>query len=211
MQKTVGIVGAGRIGSSLGALAGDGGWRVVFFDSQVDAVANAPVPVQDARQVTSLAELAAASEIVVLAVPFGAADGLDYAALDGMIVVDPMNYWPATDGVIEQLRCYQGSTTALVASRNPTMRVIKTLNHFAWRDLIADARSVDVPHRRAVVVAGDDEAARARVAELVSDMGFAPVEALAAIEPYLQPGAELFGVRLSAGELAARVSDLLRD
>lgn len=208
MKKTVGIVGAGRIGSSLGALASDAGWRVQFFDVLPDAVANAPVTLGDnATQASSFAGLVTANDLIILAVPFSESARLDYSLLSDKIVVDAMNYWPAIDGVAPDSQ--SAATTRQLAARNPRMRLIKTFNHFAWHELISDARSASVSQRRAMVVAGDDQQARTQVAGLVSDIGFDPVLAPAVLEPMLQPGGELFGVRMTAAELGAKVDELL--
>jgi glycerol-3-phosphate dehydrogenase (NAD(P)+) len=58
MSRNLGIVGFGRIGSALGQLFTDNGWRVEYFD---------PDPAK--RTVESLKELAQKSEFIIIAAP----------------------------------------------------------------------------------------------------------------------------------------------
>ena len=61
--KTLGIIGYGHIGTQIGVLAEQMGMRVVFRDIE------AKLPLGNAREVTSLDELLATSDVVTLHVP----------------------------------------------------------------------------------------------------------------------------------------------
>ena len=58
--KTLGIIGYGHIGTQIGVLAEQMGMRVVFRDIE------AKLPLGNAREVTSLDELLATSDVVTL-------------------------------------------------------------------------------------------------------------------------------------------------
>ena len=132
---TLGIVGAGKLGRAIGGSAADGGWRVLFHDAAVteplrtELASSAPT-----ARLTGLAELASQADLIVLAVPFGAADGLDYTLFDGKIVLDAMNHWAPVDGEMPELAAYPQGTSALVAGRGPGMRMVKSLNHLSYHD-----------------------------------------------------------------------------
>ncbi|MDO4637610.1 MAG: phosphoglycerate dehydrogenase [Lautropia sp.] len=61
--KTLGIIGYGHIGTQIGVLAEQLGMRVVFYDVETQ------LPLGNARQLSSLDELLAASDVVSLHVP----------------------------------------------------------------------------------------------------------------------------------------------
>ena len=149
----------------------------------------------------SLPELVARADIVMLAVPFGLSGQLDYSLLDGKVVLDPMNNWPAVDGDVAELHGWTGSTTALIAARNPKMRIVKTLNHLGYNDYAADARSREVANRRAVAVAADDPGAGELVAQLVDDIGFDPVPVGLDKAKLLEPDGPVFGRWLDAASM----------
>lgn len=199
MSGVLGIIGAGKLGTTIGQAASDAGWQVLMCDvapaEMVAMIVRSRVP---SASLVSLPELAAHSDIVMLAVPFGLSDQLDYSLLDDKVVLDPMNHWPAVDGDVPALHGWTGSTTGLVASRNPRMRIVKSLNHLSYNDYTADARSHEVPNRRAIAVASDDPAAQELVAQLVDDVGFEPVLVRMDRARMLEPNGVAFGKWLDA-------------
>lgn len=202
MNRVLGIIGAGKLGTTIGQAASDAGWQVIMHDTAppelVEMIVETMVP--DAELVT-LAELAERAEIVMLAVPFGLSDRIDYAQLDGKVVLDPMNHWPAIDGQVAALDDWTGSTSELIASRNPRMRLVKSLNHLGYHDFTADARSPEAPNRRAVAVAADDPAAQELVGSLVNEIGFEPVPVPFDRAKLLEPEGPIFGQWMDADTL----------
>lgn len=205
MSGVLGIIGAGKLGTTIGRAAADAGWQVLMHDTAAMAEMIVETMVPDAHLVP-LAELVDRSDIVMLAVPFGLSGQLDYPLLSGKIVLDPMNHWPAVDGDVPALAGWTSSTTELLATRNPAMRLVKSLNHLGYHDYTGDARSGEVPHRRAVAVASDDQAAGQRVAQLVDDIGFDPVLVPLNRSKLLEPGGPVFGVWLDAPSLGEILS-----
>jgi len=177
VSKVLGIVGAGKLGTTIGRLAADAGWQVLVSSGH-------PSPMQELIVSTMVPSARMAgwdalvhdADIVLLAIPFGKSDAIDYASLSGKVVIDPMNHWQAVDGQVDALDGRTGSTSEIVRLRNPAMRLVKTLNHLSYTDMVADARSFPAPDRRAVAVASDDPGARTLAASLVDDLGFDPVE-----------------------------------
>ena len=194
MDRVLGIVGAGKLGTTLGLAASDADWQVLMCDiAPAEVVAMIVETMVPQAQLVSLPELVARADIVMLAVPFGLSGQLDYSLLDGKVVLDPTNHWPAVDGPVPELDHWNGSTSALLASRNPRMRLVKSLNHLSYHDFTSDARSAGVHPRRAVAVASDDPAARQAVAELVDDIGFDPVQVPFDRAKLLEPDGPVFG------------------
>lgn len=200
----MGIIGAGKVGTTLARLALRAGWRVVLSGSPRQPMQALIVEtlVPGARLLPE-ADVVAASDLVVLAVPFGRSDSVDVAALSGKVVVDAMNYWYPVDGALPDVDAFDGSTAEYTRARNPRMRVVKSLNHLGYHDMETDARPAGDPHRRAVAVASDDPDARALVARFVDDLGFDPVLLTLADGVHLEEGGPVFGVPMSEQQLVA--------
>ena len=192
-MSTLGVIGAGKLGTAIARLGLDGGYRVLLSGSARQPLLNLVIEtVAPGATLVSESELVAQSDIVILAIPFGNLDAVNFEALDGKIVVDAMNAWDAAGGHPDQE--WNGPTTALVQARNPAMRLVKSLNHIGYTDLVTDARPAGHPLRRAVGVVSDDDAARRQVAALVDTIGFDPVEADATAFGALEPDSPIFGV-----------------
>lgn len=203
MTGVLGIIGAGKVGTTIGRLASDAGWQVLITDASDDPLLGLTVStlVPEAR-LTDMDEVTSASDIVLLAIPLGASEQLDYSLLDDRIVIDAMNHWEPVDGSVAALDAWQGSTSSLVASRNPRMRLVKTLNHLGYHEMTSDARSPEVAERRAVAIATDDAEAGREVAALVSDLGFDPLVVPFDRATLLEPEGPVFGKWIDRGTLS---------
>lgn len=210
-MSTLGILGAGKLGTTIGRLAAGAGWTVLLSDASADPML--PLIVSTMIPGATLVEpdeLAGGSDVVVLALPFAHVPELDVAALSGRVVVDATNPW-STDGTLPGAAAGSATSSDFVASLNPAMRVVRSLNHLAYADLAALALPAGHPMRRAIAVASDDAGARAAVAALVDDLGFDPVPRGWDEVPALAPDAPLFGAPLSAAELAAALDAAARN
>src|SRR5262252_627700 len=117
---------------------------------------------------------------------------VDPGLLAGKLVVDAMNYWPASDG---ELAAFEGGgSSEIVARRLAGSAVVKALNHIGYHELEDRARPAGAPDRRATGLAGDDRAAVAAVADLTDRIGYDPVRLGGLPEGrVLQPGGPVFG------------------
>jgi hypothetical protein len=116
--------------------------------------------------------------------------------LGGKVVVDAMNYWPASDGVLKAFE--QDGSSEIVARRLAGSTVVKALNPIGYHELEDRARPAGAPDRRAAGVAGDDPAAAATIAQMVDRIGYDPVR-LGSLRAgrVLQPGGPVFGAVLA--------------
>lgn len=207
-MTTLGFIGAGNIGSQLARLAVANGHQVVLSNSRgpetlVDLVAE----LGDAARAGTPAEAAAAGDLVVVTTPLAAVAEYPVAELDGKIVIDTNNYYPQRDGHIAELDDETTTTAELTQRRLPGSRVVKAFNHILAAQLTTDGAPAGTPGRRALIVAGDDAAARAQVAALIDGFGFDVVDLGPLAEGWrIQRDTPGYGVRRTAAELEADVA-----
>ena len=203
----IGIIGAGRVGSTLARKLAGIGHEVAIANSRgpetlKDLVSQISGPI---RAVTAQ-EAARYGQLVVVAIPFGRINELPVADLRDKVVVDACNYFPERDGHDPELD--EDRTTSSEKLRALTgADLVKAFNAIHWENLRDRGRPKGDPARLAIPLSGDDEEAKAVVAGLIRDLGFDPVDA-----GYLgrggrrhQPGATAFAAGLSAAELDALV------
>jgi predicted dinucleotide-binding enzyme len=199
----LGIVGAGKLGTTVARLAIAAGYDVAISGSgpAQDIALTVEVLAPGARAVTT-EEAVRHADIVVLAVPTHRFRELSPDVFAGRILVDAMNYWPPIDGDDEDLAGAPDGTSALVQGRFASARVVKSLNQLGYHELDELGRPAGAPDRVAVGVAGDDPDAVRAVMALVDRLGFDPVDAGPLADgAVLAPDGSPFAVTYDAGEL----------
>lgn len=203
----IGIVGSGRIGSTLARLLARTGHEVVIANSRGPAsLTELVAEIGGGTRAGTVAEAAEHGELVVVAIPLKAIGSLPSAPFAGRIVVDANNYYPGRDGQVEALDRDETTSTELLAAQLPDARVVKAFNTMYFETL-GEAGDPDAPEEERLVIflAGDDDEAKATVAGLIRELGFAPLDtgSLAEGGRRQQPGAPVYGVDLRPEQAAA--------
>jgi predicted dinucleotide-binding enzyme len=199
----LGIVGAGKLGTTIARTAIAAGYDVAISGSGPadDIALTVDVLAPGARAVTTDAVVRHA-EIIFLAVPTHRFRELPHDLFDGKIVIDAMNYWQPVDGDDDELANAPHGTSVVVQARFPAARVVKSLNQLGYHELEENHRPRGAPDRVAVGVAGDDPDAVRAVMGLVDRLGFDAVDA-GPLEHglALQPDGSPYATTYSADEL----------
>ena len=166
------ILGAGRVGGALGRAWLAAGHDVRFGVPDPASGKYADLP---RGRLQPPAERRGA-EIVVLALPFGAAKGAIAALgdLSGATLIDCTNAVGPGDGGLRLLYGHDTSAAEQIAAMAPGASVFKALNQTGAENL-ADVQAF--AERPVMFVAGDDGAKKPSVLALVSDIGFEAVDA----------------------------------
>lgn len=200
--RKVGILGAGRVGTTLARLALAAGYEVSVATARSPAEIALLLEIMAPGAKPETAEaLVASSDIVVLAMPLSKYATLRPDLFAGKVVVDVMNYWPPVDGAMAEFEG-EASSSEIVQRHLPEALLVRSFNHMGYHEIEQEARPHGDPDRRALAVAGDDAKARALVATFIDRLGYDPVDAgpLAASRRF-GVGTPIFGAGFGHAEM----------
>lgn len=201
---TVAIIGTGNMGSGIARLYAAKGEKVAIGSRDPAKAAKLAQEIGAGAEGGGVAAAVKLADVVVLAVPYAqAADAIREAGgLAGKIVVDISN--PITEDYKALTVGHTTSAAEEIQKLAPEAKVVKAFNTIFAQLLPAEARE---GRSVQVFVAGDDEAAKKTVSELVAKGGFEAVESGPLSNArYLEPVGKInihFGFFLGWGTTAA--------
>lgn len=200
----LGVIGAGRVGGTIGELWVKAGHEVVFSARTMDEVNSllANLRLGPRARAGTPKEAAAFGEAVLVSVPYAALPqiGRDYAAeLKGKPVLDTCNPIENRDGPMAVEMRNKGTGVAS-AELLPGVRLVRAFNCVGWNSMRTEAHRAG--EKLAIPLAADDQAALKLAIGLVQDAGFEPVVVggLARAKEF-DVGSPVFGRALTAKEL----------
>lgn len=172
----IAIIGTGNVGSAIArGLIGKGHTVTLGARGPEDAPL-AALAKEVGAAVTFPAAAAAVADMVILALPWAVAEGAVKALGDlaGKIVVDCMNPLGLVGGALGLTLGHTTSGGEIVQGWVPGAHVVKTLNQVGAEIM---AQNDHLPQRPVMFMAGNEDAAKVRVAGLLRDLGFDPLDA----------------------------------
>ena len=202
-MSTIGLIGAGHIGSQVARLAVTHGYAVVISNSRgPETLADLVAELGPRARAATPAEAAAAGDIVVVTVPLKNYREVPVAPLAGKVVIDTNNYYPERDGQIPELDNESTTTSELLQAHLPSSRVVKAFNHIYASQITTDGRPAGSVDRRALAIAGDDPSAKKAVTRLLDEFGFDTVDLGPLSESWrIQRDTPGYGPRRNAAQL----------
>ncbi|MGH3248443.1 MAG: NADPH-dependent F420 reductase [Trebonia sp.] len=201
-MTTLGLIGSGRIGSTVARLAVDAGHDVVLSNSRgPETLRDLVAELGPRARAASGAEAAAAGDLVVVSVPVKAYPGLPAPALAGKTVIDTGNYYPERDGQVASLDSRELTDCEFLLRHAPGIQGVKAFNNIFFKHLLNLARPAGTADRTYLPIAGDSEAAKAAVTEFLDSIGYGAVDAGPLAEGWRQqPGTPVYGTPYGAFE-----------
>ncbi|HJZ75578.1 MAG TPA: NADPH-dependent F420 reductase [Vicinamibacterales bacterium] len=202
-MATIGLIGAGHIGSQVARLAVSHGYDVVISNSRgPDTLSDLVKELGPRARAGTPEEAARAGDVVVVSVPLKNYRQVPVEPLAGKVVIDTNNYYPQRDGHIPELDNESTTTAELLQTHLPSSKVVKAFNHIYAAQLTTDGRPAGTPNRRGLAIAGDDANAKRTVTHLLDDFGFDTVDAGPLKEGWrIQRDTPGYGPRRTADEL----------
>lgn len=202
-MTTIGIIGAGHIGSQIARKAVELGYHVVISNSRGPETLSVLVEELGARaRAATAAEAAAAGDFAVVTVPLKNYADIPVEPLAGKIVIDTNNYYWERDGHIPALDKGEATTSGLLQEHLPESKVAKGFNHIGAAQITTDGAPVGTENRRALATASDYPEAAELVTRLYDEFGFDTANIGLLEESWrVERDRPAYGVRQNAQEL----------
>ncbi|MFF1386212.1 NADPH-dependent F420 reductase [Arthrobacter sp. NPDC058288] len=207
-MTTIGIIGAGHIGSQIARKAAELGYEVVISNSRGPETLTALVAELGPRaRAATAAEAAAAGDFAVVTVPLKSIGDLPVQPLEGKIVIDTNNYYWERDGRFPELDSGQETTSGLLQKHLPTSKVAKGFNHIMAKEITSDGMPAGTEGRRALATASDYPEAAELVTRIYDEFGFDTVNVGPLAESWrVERDRPAYVVRQTAAELTENLA-----
>ncbi|GEK87790.1 NADPH-dependent F420 reductase [Microbacterium aerolatum] len=207
-MTTLGIIGAGHIGSQVARAAVAHGYDVVISNSRgPETLSDLVAELGPRARAATSAEAGAAGDVVVVTVPLHALSQVPVEPLAGKIVLDTNNYYYERDGHIEALDNGETTTSQMLQEHLPTSKVVKAFNHIRSGEITTDGAPAGAEDRRALATASDFDEAVEFVTSFYDELGFDTVNVGPLSESWrVERDRPAYVVRQNAAELTENLA-----
>lgn len=211
-MTTVGIIGAGFIGTALAKGLVERGYDVVISNSRgPETLADLVAELGTKASAGTAAEAARAGEWAIVTVPLKAVGELPVDELAGKIVLDTNNYYFERDGRISELDDKKTTTSEMVQRHLRNSKVAKAFNHIMAEDILTDGTPAGTPGRRALATASDFDDAAAFATKIYDEFGYDTVSTGPLSQSWrVERDQPAYVVRQDAAELEANLARATR-
>jgi len=205
----IGVIGAGHIGANAARLFVKAGHHVVISNSRGPQTLETLVEeLGDNATAGTVEQARDFGDIVFISIPLAKYTDLPTNGWEDKIAIDSNNYYPERDGNIAELDSGTTTSSELLLQHLAGARVVKGFNTI-WFEHLRSQGNLELPldERRAIFIAGDDSDAKAVVAKLIEEIGFAAVDTgfLAVGGRTQQPGTAIYNKELTSTEAAKAI------
>lgn len=199
MPKTIGILGAGKLGLALANLGAQAGYRVLIASTKpAEKIALSVSVLAPGAIAKNTAEVMTEAQTIILAIPLSKYQQLPAEALAGKLVIDAMNYWWEVDGKETEYSSIEQTSSERVQRYFSQSKVVKGFNHMGYHDIQEESlltrTAAQGTAKKAIAIAGDDQTALDQTAEIIAAFGFDPFPIGALANGImLEPGSPFFG------------------
>ena len=206
-KQRIGIIGAGRIGGTVGALWIKAGHPVMFASRNPAELKQMVAKLGPLAHAGTVAQAIRYADVIFLAVPYKALPQIgadNRAALKNKVVLDACNAIVPRDGDVATQALAEGVGLASQKYLEGT-HLVRAFNTLGYQVLNAEANR-PAP-RLAIPIAGDNKNAVRLAEKLVRDAGFDPVlvGGLDAARKFQQRGDPGYGQQVSATQLKQKL------
>lgn len=172
-MTTIGIIGAGEVGSQIARAAIAHQYSVVIANSRgPETLARLVAELGPSARAATARQAAAAADFAVVAVPLKLTNNMPVDELAGKIVLDTNNYMAARDGNFPSIDSGVKTVHELRQEHLPASKIAVAFTHIQAPTLLRFARPAGAPGRIALTVSSDHAEAATLVTGLYDQFGF---------------------------------------
>lgn len=172
-MTTIGIIGAGEVGSQIARSAIANGYKIVIANSRRPVTLSGLIAeLGPSARAATAADAAAGGDFVVVAVPLKLTNDMPVEQLAGKIVLDTNNYMPWRDGHYAVIESGEKTVHELRQEQLPTSMVAKAFTHIQAPRLFISAKPAGTTGRHALSVSSNYPKAVQLVTRLYDQFGF---------------------------------------
>ena len=204
----IGILGAGKLGTTLARIAEASGYSVLIANSHpVDELKWIIDVLAPKATVVTADDLIKQSDIIILAIPMSKANQLEPELFANKIIFDATNYWLESDGPTSIASNHE-ATSEVLQNHFKSSKLVKVFNHMGYHDLEVEIDRHPNP-KRVMAFATNHQELKPMVETIISSFGLEPYD-LGDLHQsiVLEPGSPLFGAALPLNKFKDTLKNL---